>query len=329
MNALRLAAIFLLAAPLAACSSGSVGSTPTGQPAERSRVIRPMDTIGGIGGSRTFDVALMDAPPVIASSQLDHLYLAVVRIDSLQNGQAQTILSFNQPRLVDVLAHQEDSGENLGSVAGAPMTSYDGIQLVVDASRSSATAGKKSYGLLFTASSTNSTVGAGATTSTQSEGGTLVRMTVAQPYAVSASKNDGVQVDFNAYESLAALNGNTILARPTLFAMGKSVEGRIKGTVVNAAGTPVYGATVVAFDANGRVGNVVSTGQNGTFLLHTLAAGSYHLKIYNDYVTAVGAEHFAANATAAQAPGGRFAPLDGPAVTVTSGAVTDSGTIAD
>lgn len=327
MNAYRVAALLLLAAPLAACSAGTVASTPAGQPAVRSHTLRPMDTIGGIGGN--YSVALMDAPPVINSTQLDHIYLAVVRVDSLKNGSAQTILSFNQPRIVDVLAHQNDSGENLGSALGST-TSYDGLQMVVDAARSSATAGRKSYAIVFTSGSTNSTVGAGATTATQSDGGTLVRMTVAQPYAVqTGNSSDGVQVDFNAYESLAPLNGTALVARPTLFLMGKSNEGRIKGIVVNAAGTPVMGATVVAFGADNKPGNVVSTAQDGTFLLHTLAAGTYHLKIFNDYVTAVGAEHVAANATALQAPGGRFAPQDGPVVTVTSGTVTDSGTIAD
>lgn len=326
MNAYRLAALLLLAAPLAACSAGTVGTTPAGQPAARSTTIRPMDTIGGIGGN--FSIMLMDAPPVINSSQLDHIYLAVTRIDSIKNGSAQTILSFNQPRIVDVLAHQADAGENLGSVLGAT-TSYDGLNLVVDATRSYATAGTKSYSLLFTSASTYSTVGAGAATTTQGEGGTLVRMSVTQPYAIANAGNDGVQIDFNAYESLAALNGNALLARPTLFVTGKATEGRIKGVVVNASGAPVAGATVVAFGADSKAGNVVSTAQDGSFLLHTLAAGTYHLKIYNDYVTAVGAEHFAANATAAQAPGGRFAPQDGPVVTVTSGTVTDSGTIAD
>lgn len=326
MNAYRLAALLLLAAPLAACSAGTVGTTPAGQPAARSNTIRPMDTIGGIGGN--FSIMLMDAPPVINSAQLDHIYLAVSRIDSIKNGTAQTVLSFNQPRIVDVLAHQNDAGENLGSVLGA-MTSYDGLNLVVDAARSYATAGQKWYSLLFTSGSTNSTVGAGATTATQGEGGTLVRMSVTQPYAVANAGNDGVQVDFNAYESLAAFNGSSLLARPTLFVTGKATEGRIKGVVMNASGAPVAGATVVAFGSDNKAGNVVSTAQDGTFLLHTLAAGTYHLKIYNDYVTAVGAEHVAANATAAQAPGGRFAPQDGPVVTVTSGTVTNSGTIAD
>ncbi len=93
--------------------------------------------------------------------------------------------------------------------------------------------------------------------------------------------------------------------------------------MVTASGVHVGGDTVAAIDENGDVANTTSTDSYGDFDLHTIAAGMYHLVVYNTYRTASG------QVLNADGNGSSAASVAGPSVTVSPGQITQVGTIAD
>jgi hypothetical protein len=152
-----------------------------------------------------------------------------------------------------------------------------------------------------------------------------VAITTAQKFSLDLQTS--VDVDFNAYETLGNVAGNAIVARPTMFLAAKDAEGDIEGSVTNASNRGVAGATVVAVDKRGNIANTVWTGNDGKFELHTLAAGTYRLLVYNTYQNAAGVTHSSMNATPGAA--NSQSPVDGGTVTVTAGKTTHNEAIAD
>lgn len=314
----------MLSLGLAACSVH--GSQPSPLPGTTSTGIRPLDVTGGIGPAltRTLSVLLGDGGPKLGDKQLSHLNLGVLEIDAVSNGATTVLAKYDKPRIVDVLAHQENDGERVAR-SNVATTTYQQIRLVVDLPTSQAVFnGNKTEQLTFlTNTSTFSTVGAGANTATVSDGPGAVDMIVTQPFSIPSDADPSVRVDFNAFESLAMQQNGTLYARPALFVAPTSDMALIDGTVKNAQGVAVKDATVVAVAQDGSIANTASTANDGTFQLSTLTSGTYNIVIYNGYTTAAGQRMRASNTTS------NAQSITGPAVTVTGGQTTHLGTVAD
>lgn len=316
----------LAVAGLSACGMHGQGG-PNAIPEGKTREIRPQDTLGGIGG-RTLSVLLGDAAPALGGKQVDAINLGVLEIDAIKDGQATVLASYSTPKIVNVLAHQDDAGEAVADSAVSG-TSYDSLRVVVDIASSAVQIGP-SWNLqtlplnFLVNTSTSSSVAAGANTTTVSDGPAAVDMVVTQPFNIPADQSQTVRLDFNAFESLA-LVGNTLLSRPSLFVAPTGDLGVVRGHIQTSAGDAVKHAAVVAVAPNGSIGNTGFTNGLGNFVIGTLRSGTYRLMIYNNYTNASGAQF---NATAPSTVNTQQI-LTGPSVTVTGGQTTYTDTIAD
>ena len=163
-----------------------------------------------------------------------------------------------------------------------------------------------------------------------------------RPFSIGSTVNELVNVDFNLMESLTPPSidtgrgqgnrlasdethgGLALTVRPTLFVAANANGGQITGTVLNSHGRPVSNAVVVAVDDNGQVGNTIATDASGKFLLHTLAAGTYRLDVYNEYTNSAGAD------LSSEGSSSDHKRLKGiTTVTVGPGQSTNAGTITD
>lgn len=306
---------------LAAC--GAHATPPASLPQSMPSLRQPMDVIGGPTGAR-LNVLLGDAAPNLGGPALKRLDLGIKEIDAIENGQTTVLASFDKPRIVNVLAHQDDSGESIANT-DVSRSEYQQLRIVIDVASSSAQFGRSpSEPINFlTNVATSSSTGAGATTLTTADGPADVDMLVTQPFSIPTGHTNLVRVDFNAFESLAIDATGNLLARPTLFVAPYDEMGHIAGHIVNSAGQPVSNATVVAVAADGSVGNTDFTDGKGHFDIGTLRAGTYSLVIYNQYTTAAGREVDASGESSSNQS------FSGPAVTVTGGQVTSTATITD
>lgn len=314
---------------LAACSGHGMQAAPVQPDAAGASLIKPMDVTGGIGPSRlvggVLGLLLGDAKPNLGGQALQHLNIGIREIDAVSDGVTTTLAKYDTPRVVDVLAHQDDSGEQVAQ-AGGDIKTYQQLRFVIDVASSQAMFGHQDNRALtfLTGTSTFSSVQAGATTSTTADGPGAVDVVVTQPFTVGASAEPKVRVDFNAYESVSMLQDGSVVALPALFVAPMSDLGSIGGSVLNAKGKPVQNATIVAVASNGSIGNTTFTDDKGRFRVGTLRSGTYQLMIYNQYTTASG-QHVGANGASSNAQ-----VITGPAVTVTgSGKTTAVGTLAD
>jgi hypothetical protein len=326
MMRFRAALVFLLAAGLTACSghAGGQGVSPNGVLPQQntgpiSRV-RPLDTLGG-GSMLT--MAMGDSVPQLAGKTLSHLYLGIWRIDVTSNGQTGTIASYTSPNVIDVLAYQGQNAAPVGSSNVATQT-YTSSTFVVDIPSSVAvfTDGTTMPLGFLTNTATKSSAGAGSLTSTVADGPNAVDIISNHSFSVPSGSAQSVRVDFNAFESLAMPYGS-LVTRPVLYLAPMTNDGDIQGTVVNKWGGPVSGATVVAKDANGNIGNTTQTDAHGNFDLTTLNTGSYNLTVYNYYTNAAGQQYQASG----QSNSG-WTGVYGPTVNVTGG-TANAGNIAD
>lgn len=311
----------MLVPALTGCGSHANPAAPLPQSVPRFE--QPMDVVGGPSGYQ-LNVLLGDAPPNFGGNVLERLDLGISEIDAIQNGQVTVLASFDRPRVVNVLAHQDDNGESIANVDVA-RSDYQQLRIVVDMASSSAKfRGQARMPVDFlTNVGSASSVGAGATTVTTSVGPGAVAMLVTQPFSIPANQDQSVRVDFNAFESLELDASGALLARPSLFVAPRDKMGRIKGRIVDAYGVPVSNATVVAVAADGSIGNTDWTNARGRFSIGTLRSGTYKLLVYNTYTTAAGRVVTASGQTnSAQ-------EFEGPAITVSSGDAAAAGTITD
>jgi len=304
---------------LTACS----GSTPSGAGGSSiiPRAVHSKDVLGGIPTS-PISILLTDAPPRIANLTPSAINIGIDSVAVVSNGVTTTLASYSTPYVVNVLAAQsQPSSIGIGSLfSGA----YQQLQFVVDVKSSNLVANGITYPLSFLTNTwTQSSVGAGTTTQTTAVSPGTVAMTVTGPFTVDDQPANAVIADFNALESIAQQSTGSLVVRPTLFAVPTVEAGMISGTVLNASGNPVYGATVVAFDNEGNVANTVDTNTDGTFTLHTLVAGSYQLRVFNSYTTASGQQLSANGQTSTESS------VRGPSVNVTATQTTQVGTIQD
>ena len=309
----------LTALALAGCGvhSGMLGQTP----GSSSSVEKPMDLVGG---PALLNVRLGDAAPNLGGNKLQRLNLGIKEIDAIENGQSTVLVSYDRPRVVNVLAHQDDSGEDVAD-ASVARSDYQQLRVVVDLGTSTAKfQGGPSVPVDFLVNvASQSSAGAGATTVTTTDGPGAVDMVLTQPFSIPQDEHKAVRLDFNAFESLAIDPSGNLLSRATLFVAPIDQMGRVKGRVLSSNGSPVENASVVAVAPDGSIGNTDWTDRYGRFSIGTLHAGTYKLLIYNEYTTAAGRAVNASGQTSSANT------LEGPTITITGGQTTSAGTVAD
>ncbi|HET9030330.1 MAG TPA: carboxypeptidase-like regulatory domain-containing protein [Candidatus Aquilonibacter sp.] len=311
-------AVLLLLAMLTGCSGA--GSTLPSKPSTTTQqhVKKPQDVLGGIGG--LLNVMLGDAPPKIGSLVPSEIDLGVTSVGVVSDGTVHTLATYSQPYMVNVLAAQTDpSSIGIGQYFSG---SYQAVQFTFDAQSSHIVANGANYPITFLASSALSSAGAGSTTSVSIANGS-VTVTVNGNFMIGSDPAASIEADFNALESLAQTPDGSIVSRPTLFAVPYTEAGAITGTVTNSSGSPVTNATVAVIDADGHVANTGNTDSTGSYSIHTLWAGNYHLVVYNVYTTATGQTLTAqGNSSSAQS-------VDGPSITVNDQETTQAPVIQD
>jgi len=256
---LRPAALVALIA-LAACSaSHTAGSAGSVIPASAVRHVQ--DTLGGIPMS--MNVSLYDAP--LPKSGDAHVYLAVAGMDVVAGGVAQPLVSYDSPRTIDLLTLKHTALLLSGTL---PAGSYDAIRLLVNATQSNVTIDGRVYPMIFA----------------QHGRSQPSIIAIDAPINVSGVQGQAVplDVDFNVLESIS-LRGNYAYAHPKLVVARSAA--RVIGRVVNAAGEPVENATVAAYDRQGTVANTTVTEPDGSFVLHALKPGQYHIAVLNSHLT--------------------------------------------
>jgi hypothetical protein len=254
---LRSAALAALIA-LAACSaSGTAGSTGSVVPNTQTRHVQ--DTWGGIA----LAVSMYDAP--LPKSGDAHVYLAVAGMDVVGGGVAQPLVSYGSPRMVDLLTLKHTALLLSGTV---PAGSYDTIRLLVDTTQSNVTIDGRVYPMIFARHGRQQPA----------------IVAIDAPIAVTGAPGQAVplDVDFNVLESIS-LRGDYAYTRPKLVVARSAA--RVIGRIVNVAGAPVENATVAAYDRQGAVANTTVTEPDGSFVLHALKPGQYHIAVLNRYLT--------------------------------------------
>lgn len=312
-----------IAAAVSLTACGTHASPPAQLPQSAPSRMQPMDVLGGPALLR-LNVLLGDAKPNLNGHDLEHLDLGIREIDAIENGQTTVLASFDRPRIVDVLAHQDDSGESIANT-DVSRSDYQQIRLVVDLASSHAVfSGQRNVPVNFLVNvASASTAGAGSTTVTTTDGPGAVDMVVTQPFSIPSDKTQSARVDFNAFESVTLDPSGALLARATLFVAPVDDMGRVAGAVENAHGKPVANATVVAVASDGSIGNTGFTDATGHFSIGTLRSGTYRLVVYNDYTTAAGRHSLASGETS------NAQSITGPQITITGGVNTSAGTIGD
>jgi hypothetical protein len=249
-----LAAVITLAACSASQTAGSPGSLV---PSTQTRHVQ--DTLGGI----PLTVRMYDAP--LPQSGDAHVYLAIAGMDVVAGGIAQHLVSYESARTIDLLTLKQTALVLTGTV---PAGSYDTMRLLVDTTQSNVTIDGHVYPMIFTRHGPHQP--------------SIVAIDA--PVDVSGAPGQAVpiDVDFNVLESIS-LRGNYAYARPKLV-LARSAA-RVIGRVVNVAGSPIQNATVVAYDRQGAIANTTVTEPDGSFVLHALKPGQYHLVVLNSYRT--------------------------------------------
>ena len=284
----RLFITALLALNLAACSSGTPVSMPsamqpslTAQAASPASAFRlPKDSIGGV------PLYLMDAPPSFDGLTPTAITLAIARIDTIGNGKAITLVSYNPPLMVNVLQYQQ-TAMYLGS-AHLPPGRFDGLHVALARTGNTISFGSTTYPLPFgsTTQPSQSDVAAGAGSATDSDNGSASTIGINFHVAYSA-QSAGISIDFNALESVALGNGG-FNVRPVVYASTIESSGTVTGTVLNGRGGPVSNATVVATGSDGKIANTTTTDAAGNYTLHNVPAGTAYLTAFNKYKTGAG-----------------------------------------
>lgn len=307
---------------LSACSGGGSALTPGASGGDNGGVKRPTETLGGLP-LLPIDINLGDAAPRLGSLVPSEIDLGITEVDVVSNGTVQPLVKYPQPHVINVLAAQ-DHPRSIG-IGAVWSDQYQRIRFVVDVASSKVVASGADYAIAFpTSDIAPGSVASNGSTTVEALSGGSIAMSVSGAFVDGNDPASSVEADFNAFESLALDDAGGIEARPTLFAVPSDQAGKIAGTVVNQSGAGVSGATLVAFDANGNVANTDNTDANGGFKMHTLAAGTYHLMLYNAYRTAAGQSIASANASDA-AP----SIVDAGYVTVSAGQTTDVPAVND
>jgi hypothetical protein len=292
MHIQRLAAI-LAAAMLAGCGGGlqagsSLPHSTTAQQHVRHMKAATRTTKDVLGGTSSFALSLLllDAPLTSVSGSVQ-FYAGILGVDAIDtSGDSWQVVANSSPQVVDLLTLRT-TAVNLGS-GQLPAGQYPAVDLLLDPSTTSVVVNGQTYPVVFETPNhpwwdTTSTIEA-------------VRVPVS-----TSSTSTGVTatLDFNVFESANVKDGVVHLIPKVVGGLGQP---QIHGTVLNAAGTAVSNATVIATDASGNVANTTVTGADGTFLLHGINPGTYTLTVANTYTTQSGVTVTATGADAGAAP---------------------------
>lgn len=273
-----------------------------------------------VGGPAMMATSLGDAVPVLYGKTLAHFYIGVREIDAIANGQSVVLGSSPTPSQMDLLQYQNGSA-NWMTQTTVPSQTYSQLRYVVDLSSTQAifTDGS-TLPVKFSGGFTKSTAGMGSATTTTADATYANAIDITVNASLPVSGAAAVMADFNLGESLND-SGNAIIMRPTLSAA--NTPAAITGYVVNAYGSPVQSATVVAVGSNGYAVNSDTTNPDGSFNIHALPADTYRLAVYNSYTNAAGYKIGSSGATnGAQG-------FWGPTVTVSAGSAASAGNIGD
>lgn len=264
--------------------------------------------------------SLGDAAPVLYGRQLAHFYIGVREIDAIANGQSIVLGSSATPIQMDLMQYQNGSA-NWMTQTSVPAQTYTQLRYVIDMGSTQAIfADGSTVPVRFSGQYSKSSSGMGSSTTTTLDATypNAIDVTVNSTFAASGAA--AVMADFNLSESLYA-GGNGIIMRPSLSAANNAAK--IVGNVVNAYGSPVQYATVVAVGSSGYAVNSDTTNANGAFNIHALPADTYQLIVYNAYTSAAGQKIYASGETnGAQG-------FYGPSVSVSAGRTASTGIIGD
>ncbi len=265
---------------------------------------QPLNAYGGVPAT----ASIIDAANFPEGSQVN---LAIVAVNAMSGGVAYPIVQFAAPVVINVLNYQSQALA-LGS-ATIPAIAYDGVQYVIDPSQSSVVTNGQSYPMVF---------GTFANRSFVPSGGGLAALYFAAPVNAATAAPNFV-VDFNTGQWIN-LSGGIAQVGPQWAGTVWGQSAVIAGTIVNAAGQPVSGATVSAVSPGGAVVQATLSRFDGTFQLHAIPSGSYSLVIYNTYAPPT--TDFTLTASGNDPVGTSIA---GPSITVPSGYRINVGSIQD
>jgi Domain of unknown function (DUF4382) len=285
-------------------------------------VLHKLDTFGGIGN---MSVMMGDAPPWFSGRTLAHFYVGVREVDVIANGQATPVISLASPYVFDLLGYQDGSMATLGQGAITP-GQYSQMRFVFDAASAQAIFSDGStLPVTFMTNNGNTANRPGASTVTASDPNVAgaVDVTINAPITVNMGDSASFGVDFNALESMAVVNNNSLKIRPSLVGANTSASGKVTGNIVNQSGSPVQNVVVAAVASDGTIVNTALTGPYGRFNIHGINAGTYQIVLYNSYTTAAGQQYNASGQSSTATS------LNGPSITVTGGGATDAGTLTD
>ena len=307
---------------LAACSHAGQSLAPPLNGSNSHGYLTPQGVYGGIGPSASLQVLLGDAPPDLYGKVLAKLNLGIQEVDAIHDGHTSVLATFQKPLVVNVLNHADGNGRVVAK-AEVDRTQYDQLRLVVDLATSEGVFrdGTKMPLNFQVDTQTSSTVGAGSTTTTTADGPAAVDIVVTQPFSIPEDGTNAVRMDFNAFESLDLWQNGGLIAVPALFVAPVDEGGSISGRVMNGR-TGVQDAVVVAYAADGSIGNTVNTDSRGRFEMRTLNAGNFTLEIFNQYTNAAG-RTFTSTSTS------NVPSFAGPSASVEGGENTNVGTIQD
>ncbi|MBV8949521.1 MAG: carboxypeptidase regulatory-like domain-containing protein [Actinobacteria bacterium] len=278
---------------LTACGGSHTAATVPSKAVSTQKHVRhlksdkkPLDALGGPGIRLVLD--LLDAPLIGADASNAKFNVGIIGVDAIDaNGDSWQLIANQSPQVVDLLTLQT-SALNMGN-GQLPAGSYPAVQLLLDPSTTNVVSGGQTYPVAFTDPSHP------WWDSTQ----TIEAISV--PLNITGSDGDSITatLDFNVFQSANLQNGIAYVT-PTI--AGGIGSPSINGSVVNAAGSPVSNATIIATDASGNVANTTVTGADGTFHLHGINAGSYTLSVANTFTTNAGVTVTANGADPGAAP---------------------------
>lgn len=264
-SVLRAAALATVTA-LASCGAptGSGHTLPTASQARGGvRILsdarRPLDIAGGIP-----TITMHDAPLTGA-----HAYIGFKSIGWVGASGPVVMTSFDTPNVIEVSALVRSAAQFYGS--NVPAGTYSQIQVAIDLPSSYLVAADGSRVPIVAPGGANS-------------------LTVTMPITPVTTNGSGPlrsAFDFNLLESVKWTPGQSVAMLQPRFPTTLD-DASIAGTVVNRAGAPVVGATIVVTDAKGKTVNTGSSAADGTFQINALDAGTYTVSINNNYLTYAG-----------------------------------------
>ncbi|GAC1408114.1 MAG: hypothetical protein NVSMB64_15900 [Candidatus Velthaea sp.] len=240
---------------------------PKVQAAERlykSTLRSPKTSYGGVPTA----ICLTDAPNFGPGAQVN---LAINAVNAIAGTTSYPVVQYATPLVVNILNYMTTS-LSLGTFT-IPAIAYDGIQYVVDASKSSVVVNGVTYPMVF---------GTFASRTFTASGANLGTFYFPSPANGTTAAQLNFLMEFSASHWISLRNG-VAEVQPRGGATISDRAAVIVGKVVNKAGVAVSGATVAAIASNGTRARLTRSNADGTFELHAIDGGTYSVSVYNAY----------------------------------------------